>query len=140
MFGCSVQGQHRRLMTMKWLVRSCNLQFCGLLLLASLPVCSMFIFMTAYLSSTSYLDKDLTCFASALCFWPPKTFTKWAFFNADVWNCYSRRSKGVANKSTLVQFYSSVPVSHFSVIMSQDAQYQDPENEVAKWSSAIKKY
>ncbi len=37
---------------------------------------------------------------------------------------------------TMSAFYSSVPVSHNCVTMSQHAQYQDSENEAAKWNSA----
>ena len=38
---------------------------------------------------------------------------------------------------TMALLYSSVPVSHDSVTVSQHAQYQDPETEAAKWNSAI---
>lgn len=34
-------------------------------------------------------------------------------------------------------FYSSVPVSHDSVTVSQHAQYYDPDTEAAKENSAI---
>ncbi len=34
-------------------------------------------------------------------------------------------------------FYSSVPVSHDSVTVSQHTQYQDPHTGVAKWNLAI---
>ncbi len=40
----------------------------------------------------------------------------------------------------MAPFYSSVPVSHDSVTVSQHAQYQDPETEAAKWNSAIINY
>lgn len=33
--------------------------------------------------------------------------------------------------------YSSVPVSHDSVTVSQHEQHQDPEIEAVKWDSAI---
>lgn len=32
--------------------------------------------------------------------------------------------------------YSSVPVSHGSASVSQDAQIQDPETEAAEWNTA----
>ncbi len=34
-------------------------------------------------------------------------------------------------------FYSSVPVSHDNVTVSQHEQQQDPETETAKWNSDI---
>ncbi len=37
----------------------------------------------------------------------------------------------------MVQFYSSVPVSHDSVTVSKHVQYQNPETEAAKWNAAI---
>lgn len=38
---------------------------------------------------------------------------------------------------TMAVFYSSVPLSHGSVTVSQHAQYQYPETEAAQWNSAI---
>lgn len=37
----------------------------------------------------------------------------------------------------MVHFYPGVPVSHDSVTESQQAQYQEPGAEAAKWNSAI---
>ena len=37
-------------------------------------------------------------------------------------------------------FFSSVPLSRDSVTVSCHAQYQDPENEAAKWNSAVINY
>ncbi len=37
----------------------------------------------------------------------------------------------------MAPFYSSVPVSHDSVTVSQHAQNQDPESEAAEWNLAI---
>lgn len=37
----------------------------------------------------------------------------------------------------MAQFYSSVPVNHNSVTVSQPAQYPDPETDAAKWNSVI---
>ncbi len=38
---------------------------------------------------------------------------------------------------TMAPFYSSVPVCHDSVTVSQYARYKDPETEAAKWNSAV---
>ena len=47
--------------------------------------------------------------------------------------CYSRKSTGDTNNS-------SVPVSRDSVTVSQHAQSQDPETEADKWNSAIVRF
>ncbi len=58
-----------------------------------------------------------------------------AFFTADILTCYKLKAQAFLITLTMALFYSSVPVSHGSVTVSQRAQYQDPE--AAKWNSPI---